>query len=487
MPRSTPELRELWKAYECKEAKMERIPFGPDRIRVAPGTADAWTALAAVLDHHGYLIRTQDTDSYNCRPAKGGNGRSLHSFGIALDVNWATNPYLDHAGRRPPRFSTKPSQAERAEEVRRGLADTDMTRKMIDDTLAIRTNGGIRVFEWGGDWNTVKDAMHFEIDVSPAELAEGIDWKTVKGWREPEPEIAVPDDDAAAAVAAGVPAATAERHVVIARRGLLLRSGPGSQFADLGGQAAGTEVWVIARNGEWAQVDLGGDGLADGYMHAGYLRAVGAPAAAPAAPVAAPVSAPVAAAPDAMSWCTAEKVKQMFPATPIANIQKNLPFVLAGLAGDGLTDKAMALMALATIRAETEGFRPIDEGGSRYNTRNAPFDLYDPGTGPGGRLGNTQPGDGARFKGRGYVQLTGRDNYTRIGNQLSVNLAGDPAQANDPAIAGRILARFLKNKEALVRAALARDDLKEARRLVNGGRHGLDRFTDAFRRGQAAL
>lgn len=484
MARSTPELRALWKAYECKEAKMERIPFGPDRIRVAPGTADAWTALAAVLDHHGYLIRTQDTDSYNCRPAKGGAGRSLHAFGIALDVNWSTNPYRDHAGRRPARFSAKASQAERAEEVRRGLADTDMTRKMIDDVSAIRTTSGIGVFEWGGDWNTVKDAMHFEIDVSPAELAAGINWKTVKGWREPEPEIVVPDeDDIAAMVAASVAPAAAERHVIIARRGLLLRSGPGSHFADLGGHPAGTEVWVIARSGEWAQVDLGGDGLADGYMHAGYLRAVGAPAVKPAAPPAAVPAAPA----DALAWCVADKVKQMFPATPLANIQKNLPFVLAGLIGEGLADKAMVLMALATIRAETEGFRPIDEGRSRFNTRHSPFDLYDPGTGPGGRLGNNRPGDGARFKGRGYVQLTGRDNYTRIGRQLSVDLASDPALANDPALAGRILAKFLKNKEVLVRAALARGDLEEARRLVNGGRHGLDRFTDAFRRGEAVF
>jgi hypothetical protein len=54
---------------------MERIPFRPDRIRVGPGTADAWTALAAVMEHHGYTIRTTDTDSYNCREAKGASGQ----------------------------------------------------------------------------------------------------------------------------------------------------------------------------------------------------------------------------------------------------------------------------------------------------------------------------------------------------------------------------------------------------------------------------
>src|SRR3954453_21108016 len=91
---STPELRQLWKAYECKPKRMVVVPFGHDRIRVAPDTADAWTALATVLDHHGYVYRDKDTDSYNCRASKGGGGKSLHSYGIALDVNWTTNPYL---------------------------------------------------------------------------------------------------------------------------------------------------------------------------------------------------------------------------------------------------------------------------------------------------------------------------------------------------------------------------------------------------------
>ena len=56
-----------------------------------------------------------------------------------------------------------------------------MTLAMIDDALAIKTTAGDPVFEWGGYWINVKDAMHFEIDVSPDELAAGIDWSTVKG------------------------------------------------------------------------------------------------------------------------------------------------------------------------------------------------------------------------------------------------------------------------------------------------------------------
>jgi hypothetical protein len=257
-------------------------------------------------------------------------------------------------------------------------------------------------------------------------------------------------------------------------------------FPSKGVLKMGTEVDVLGHDGDWAQADVDLNGSADGFMLAKHLSPV-----ATATPGSAPVPSAVPSAggglPGFLASVTAAKVKQMFPATLLSAIQANLPHVLAGLAGEGLTDKPMALMALSTIRAETAGFKPIDEGKSRFNTRDAPFDRYEPGTSVGDTLGNTKPGDGPKFKGRGYVQLTGRGNYTAIGGQLGIDLVADPAMANDPKLAGRILARFIKNKEAAVRAALARNDLTKARELVNGGSHGLDDFKDAFQKGQAAL
>jgi predicted chitinase len=147
----------------------------------------------------------------------------------------------------------------------------------------------------------------------------------------------------------------------------------------------------------------------------------------------------------------------------------------------------MVLMALATIRAETEGFVPISEGRSQFNTLHTPFDLYEPGTSAGNRIGNNQTGDGPRFKGRGYVQLTGRDNYTRLSGQVGINLVANPEAANNPTNAGVILAQFLKNHESAIRSALANNNLKLARKLVNGGSHGFDRFADAHERGLKVL
>lgn len=178
---------------------------------------------------------------------------------------------------------------------------------------------------------------------------------------------------------------------------------------------------------------------------------------------------------------------EMWPSTPRANIEENVPWVLAGLEEFDLLDREMLLMAFATIGVETGRFQPIDEYRSKYNTAQGgePFGLYGPGTRIGRKLGNTSEGDGARYKGRGYIQLTGRSNYRRIGQMLDVDLEGTPELANDQEQAGRILAAFLKQEEQPIRDALADGDLTTARRLVNGGSHGLPQFVTAYRLGDA--
>lgn len=473
-------LRLAWTDYECAEEKMTIIPFGPDKIRLAPPTCTAWEALARVLDAHDYAIRGAETDSYNCRSIKGGTVKSLHAYGIALDINWTTNPYRDHPGERPTLFSPADTQEARAEDVRLGKADTDMSQAMIDAVLAIRTKSGQPVFEWGGSWTSLKEAMHFQIDLTPTELAAGIDDATVKGSAGASlEETQVPNAVAADSTPPASPPGPAEPYRVNAPSGLTLRSGPSPDFSARRTLPAGARVYVTGTTNGWASVSLDQNGAPAGYMFAKYLSPVTASELS-----AAPTPAGDA---DYLAGITADQVAKMFPKTRKSSIEANLPYVLDGLRDQGLPDRSMVLMALATIRAETEGFVPISEGVSRYNTRARPFDLYDTGTSIGRNLGNTQAGDGARFKGRGYIQLTGRDNYSRIGQSLNLDLTGNPDLANDPKDAGLILARFLKNHEAAIRAALAQGDLKTARRKVNGGIHGFDRFQEAYNIGLKVL
>lgn len=194
-----------------------------------------------------------------------------------------------------------------------------------------------------------------------------------------------------------------------------------------------------------------------------------------------------AALPSAIPGVTVDKVCVMFPDTPRRNIEANLPFVLTGLVNADLQEQPMVLMALATIRAETEGFVPISEGQSRYNTSpgGQPFDLYDKRT----DLGNSQPGDGAKYKGRGFVQLTGKANYQQHGPAIGMGnqLVEQPDLANQPEIAAALLASFLKAKERRIKEALLVGDLRSARRLVNGGSNGLEKFEDCYTRGNALL
>jgi hypothetical protein len=257
--------------------------------------------------------------------------------------------------------------------------------------------------------------------------------------------------------------AAAQRLFVTARKGLVLRAGPDTSFADLKTLPFNTGVFEIGREGNWIKVDLQGDGKADGYMFGGFLDPH---------PVVETASTPV--------LTTVDAVALMCPNSPRANIILYLPMILDGLRAHAIGDRDMFLVAIATIRAEVEAFRPMDEGISVFNTRVEAFDRYEPGSSIGAVLGNNQLGDGARFKGRGFVQLTGRENYRRIGGQLHLDLIGDPPLANQPDPAAFILAQFLKNNEARIRTSLSKGDLAEVRRAVNGGSHGFTRFKAAF-------
>lgn len=173
---------------------------------------------------------------------------------------------------------------------------------------------------------------------------------------------------------------------------------------------------------------------------------------------------------------TVPSVKTLFQGAKLSSVQRYLPYVLAALRATGLTDRPMILAALGTISAETDGFVPISEFPSQYNTRPGmpPFSSYD------GRLGNEIQGDGYRYRGRGFVQLTGRANYREYGAKIGFDLEGLPDLANAPEVAAMLLATYLLQHAKPMRTALAAKNYLAARKLVNGGAHGLDRFRSIF-------
>jgi predicted chitinase len=85
-------------------------------------------------------------------------------------------------------------------------------------------------------------------------------------------------------------------------------------------------------------------------------------------------------------------------------------------------------------------------------------------------LGNVRRGDGVRYHGRGYIQLTGRANYRRFGSRLHVPLERRPGLALRPAVGARVLAGYFAERG--IPEAARRGDWKQVRREVNGGLNG---------------
>lgn len=123
-------------------------------------------------------------------------------------------------------------------------------------------------------------------------------------------------------------------------------------------------------------------------------------------------------------------------------------------------------------RADKLHFTPRLE---KYNgTLEEYFKRYDPGTAVGKRLGNLLKGDGLRFRGRGYVQITGRSNYTRAMSELGEDFVNNPDLALRPDLAAAITVRgmlegwFTGLRLSDYFGPDAVPDWINARRVVNG-------------------
>jgi peptidoglycan hydrolase-like protein with peptidoglycan-binding domain len=150
-----------------------------------------------------------------------------------------------------------------------------------------------------------------------------------------------------------------------------------------------------------------------------------------------------------------------------SDVAVNWPLIEGALESRGMGDSRVKVAAIATVAIETaRTFRPLDEfGDTAYFTR-----MYE------GRadLGNTRKGDGARYHGRGYIQLTGRANYRAYGAKLGFPLEQKPELAKTPEVAAAVLADYFQSR-SVDESAVARD-WEAVRRKVNGGLNGWEPF-----------
>jgi putative chitinase len=160
---------------------------------------------------------------------------------------------------------------------------------------------------------------------------------------------------------------------------------------------------------------------------------------------------------------TMREVAPTFTGAPAASQAKIIAEVGAVLAATlesyDITNRLRIAHFLGQTCEESAGYRTTEEfaSGKEYEGRTD--------------LGNTQKGDGPRYKGRGLLQLTGRANYADYGKALGVDLVNNPTLAAQPALSLKIACEYWKRHN--INADCDRDDVQAVTRKVNGGLNGL--------------
>jgi putative chitinase len=178
---------------------------------------------------------------------------------------------------------------------------------------------------------------------------------------------------------------------------------------------------------------------------------------------------------------TPDQLRRIMPNLPAAKADALLPHLNAAMSEFGIDTLLRTAAFAAQLAHESGEFRWMEEiwGPTSAQKR------YEPLSDLSQRLGNTEAGDGLRFKGRGPIQLTGRANYARFGGLLGLDLVGSPAQAAAPEVAFRIAALFWKNR-GLNELAEA-GDFREVTRRINGGFNGLEDRLKYYERAKSVL
>ncbi len=179
---------------------------------------------------------------------------------------------------------------------------------------------------------------------------------------------------------------------------------------------------------------------------------------------------------------TVDKVNELLKTRPavLSKLEKAKPEEFKGkITVSALGDKASR--ELLTRAAESQGIKgkelaaflaqcSHESGGFRYLSEiwgpTSQQKTYD------GRMGNNNPGDGYRYRGRGYIQLTGKKNYVDASRVLGVDLVRNPELAEKPEMGAKTSIYFWKTN---VQPNVSNwDDTKTITRIVNGGYNGLE-------------
>jgi predicted chitinase len=162
-----------------------------------------------------------------------------------------------------------------------------------------------------------------------------------------------------------------------------------------------------------------------------------------------------------------EQLNQLMPAAPSATLASVIEPLNNTCAEFSINTPQRITAFLAQLAHESGELRWMNEiwGPTEAQHR------YEPPSKLAARLGNTQPGDGKRYRGRGPIQLTGRANYKIAGVALALPLEDNPDLVATPAVGIRVAGWFWNSKD--LNTLADQNNYLGITRRINGGTNGL--------------
>jgi len=170
---------------------------------------------------------------------------------------------------------------------------------------------------------------------------------------------------------------------------------------------------------------------------------------------------------------TDDELRQIMPNCPAQKRADYLPFIQQAMQEFDISSYLRETAFLAQLAHESAELRYMEEiaSGAAYEGR--------------ADLGNTQPGDGKRYKGRGPIQLTGRANYSKYGQLLGLDLVNNPTIAATREVGFRIAGQFWKLNG--LNELADQQQFKTITKRINGGYNGLDDRIKYYERAKTVM
>jgi predicted chitinase len=215
-----------------------------------------------------------------------------------------------------------------------------------------------------------------------------------------------------------------------------IRSGPGTTYNIVGSLSAGQTVVVTSISNGWAK-------FSKGYSSASYLTKVSS-----------------GGSTGGSTSLTISQLKAIYNNLSDSKANIYLPYLNAAMKEASINTPLRIAHFMAQLGTESAGLVYWEEiaSGSEYEGRKD--------------LGNTQPGDGKRYKGRGPIQITGRSNYKACGTALGLDLINNPTLLIQPQNGFRSAGWYWDSRN--INAKADADDILACTRAVNGGTNGFD-------------